>query len=193
MEIKLHAAKANKTNQPTNRSMKKSKRKSEQQFSSVQLNCLVMCDSLWPHGLQNVMASLSITNSWSLLKLISIETVMLSSHLMLCCPLLLQPSLFLSIRVSSNESVLCIRWPKYWSFNFSISPFSGKIDWFDLHTVQEVPRSLLWHHSSKASILWHSAFFIVQLLHPYITTGKTTALTIWPFVRKVLFKTLSLP
>ena len=123
----------------------------------------------------------------------SIESVMPSSHLMLCCPLLLQPSLFLSIRVSSNESVLCIRWPKYWSFSFSINPsneysalISYRMDWLDLLAVQGMLKSLLQQHSSKASILWHSAFFIVQLLHPYITTGKTIALTRQTFVGKLM-------
>ena len=127
-------------------------------------------------------ASLSITNSWSLLKLMSIESVMPSNHLILCHPLLLLPSIFPSIRVFSSESVLCIRWPKYWSF--SISPFnkysgliSFRIDWFDLLAVQGALKSLLQHHSSKASILLRSVFFIVQLSHPYMTTGKTIALT----------------
>ena len=124
-------------------------------------------------------ASLFITNSQSLLKLMSIELVMSSNHLILCCPLLLPPSIFPSIRVFSNESVLPIRWPKYWSFSFSISPSNeyswlisfGK-DWFDLE-VQGTLKSLLQHHSSKASILWLSAFFTVQLSHPYMTTEKT--------------------
>ena len=131
-------------------------------------------------------ASLSITNSWSLLKLMSIESVMQSSHLILCCPLLLLPSIFLSIRVFSNESALCIRWPKYWSFSFSICPpseYSGliyfRIDWFDLLAVQGTLKSLLQHHSSKASILQHSAFFMVQL-------WKNRSLTKWTFVRKVM-------
>ena len=125
-------------------------------------------------------ASLSITNSWSLLKLMSIESVMPSNHLILCRPLLLPPSIFLSIRVFSDESVLRIRWPKYWSFSFSISPsneYSGlisfRVDWLDLLTVQGTLKSLLQHHSSKASILRRSAFFIVQLSNPYMTTGKT--------------------
>ena len=129
-------------------------------------------------------ASLSITNSKSLLKLMSIESVMPSNCLILCCPLLLLPSIFPSIRVFSVESVLHIRWPKYWSFSFSISPsneYSGLIsfrrDWLDLLAVQRALKSLLQHHSSKASILWHSAFFIVQLSHPYMTTGETIALT----------------
>ena len=124
-------------------------------------------------------ASLSITNSWSLLKLMSIESVMSSSNPILCHPLLLQPSIFPSIRVFSNESVLCIRWPKYWSFSFSISPsneYSGlisfRMDWLDLCAVQGTLKSVLQHCSSKTSILPCSAFFIVQLSHPYMTTGK---------------------
>ena len=129
-------------------------------------------------------ASLSITNSWSLLKLKSIESVMPSNHLILCRPLLLLLSIFPSIRVFSNESVLCIRWPKYWSFSFSISPsneYSGLIslrtDWLDLLAVQGSLSSILQHHSLKASILWCSTFFIVQLPHPYMTTEKTITLT----------------
>ena len=136
-------------------------------------------------------ASLSITNSQSLPKLMSIESVMPSNHLILCCPLLL-PSIFPSISVFSNESVLHIRWPKYWSFSFSISPsteYSGlisfRIDWLDLFAVQGTLKTLLQHHSSKASILWCSAFFIVQLSHPYMSTGKTIALTRWTVVGKV--------
>ena len=127
---------------------------------------------------------LSITNSQSLLKLMPIELVMPSSHLILCCPLLLLHPIPPSIRVFSNESVLCIRWPKYWSFSFSISPsnehpglISFRLYWLDLLAVQGTLKSLLQHHSSKASIFWCSAFFIVQLSHPYMTTGKTTALT----------------
>ena len=123
----------------------------------------------------------------------SIESVMPSSHLILCCPLL-PPSIFPGIRVFSNESALCIRWPKYWSFDFSISPsneYSGliyfRIDWFDLHAVQGTLKSLLQHHSSKASILWSSAFFMVQLSNPYITTGKTIALIRQTFAGKVMF------
>ena len=126
------------------------------------------------------LASLSITNSRSLLKLMSIESVMPYKHLILCCPLLLLPSIFPSIRVFSQESILHIRWPKYWSFNFSISPsneYSGlislRMDWLDLLAVQGTLKSLLQHHSSKTSILWHSAYFIVPLSHPYMTTGKT--------------------
>ena len=128
--------------------------------------------------------SLSITNSWSL-KLMSIKQVIPSNHLILCYPLLLLPSLFPSTRIFSDESVLRIRQPKYWRFSFSISPsneYSGlisfRIDWLDLLAVQGILKSLLQHHSSKASIIWHSAFFIVQLSHPYMTIGKTIALTI---------------
>ena len=134
-------------------------------------------------------ASLSITNSRSLLKLMSIALVMPSNHLILGCPLLLPPSIFPSIRVLSNESVLHIRWPNYWSFSFSISPSiecsgltSFQMDWVDLLAVQGILKSLLQHHSSKASILWHSAFFIVQLSHPHMTTGKIIALSRWNFV-----------
>ena len=123
----------------------------------------------------------------------SIESVMSSNHLMFCHPLLLQPSIFPSIRVFSNESVLCIRWPKYWSFSFSIRPsnqYSGlisfRMDWLNLLVVQGTLKSLLQHHSSKAPILWRSAFFIVQLSHPYMTTGKIIALTRWTFAGKVM-------
>ena len=139
-------------------------------------------------------ASLSITNSWNLLKLMSIESVMPSNHLILCRPLLLPPSVFPSIRVSSNESVLCIRRPKYYSFSFSNSPsneYSGLISfwiaWLDLLAVQGTLKSLLQHHSSKASVLLCSAFFIVQLLYPYMTTRKTIALTRQTFVGKAIF------
>lgn len=138
-------------------------------------------------------ASLSITNSWSLLKLMSIELVMPSNHLILYRPLLLPPSIFPSIRVFSNESVLHIRWPKYWSCSFSISPsneYSGlisfRIDWLDLLAAQGTLKSLLQHHSAKASILWCSAFFIVQLSHQHMTTGKTIALTRQTFAGKVM-------
>ena len=138
-------------------------------------------------------ASLFITNSRSLLKLMSMESVMPSNHLILCHPLLLLPLIFSSIRVFSNESDLHIGWPKYWSFSFSISPskeYSGlisfRIDWLNLLSVQGTLISLLQHHSSKASILLHSAFFIVQFSHPYMTTGKTIALTRWTFVSKVM-------
>ena len=138
-------------------------------------------------------ASLSITNSQSLPKLTSFESVMPSNHLILCHPLILLPSIFPSIRVFSNESALLIRWPKYWSFSFTISPsnehpglISFRMDWLDLLAVQGTLKSLLQHHSSKASILWCSAFFIVHLSHPYMTTGKTIALTRRTFVGKVM-------
>ena len=138
-------------------------------------------------------ASLSITNSWSSLKLTSIESVMPSSHLILCHPLLLLPSIPPSIRVFSNESTLRMRWPKYWSFSLNISPsnehpglVSFRVDWLDLLAVQGTLKSLLQHHSSKASILQSSAFFTVQPSHPYMTTGKTIALTRWAFVGKVM-------
>ena len=153
------------------------------QFSSAQsLSCVLLFATPWTAAHQ---ASLPITNSRSLLKLMSIEFVRASNHLILHCPLLLLPSIFPSIRVFSNESILCIRWPKYWSFSFSISPsneYSGLIsfrrNWLDLLAVQGTLKSLLQHqHSSKASILQHSAFLTVQLSYPYITTGKTIALT----------------
>ena len=138
-------------------------------------------------------ASLSIANSWSLLKLMSIESVMPFSHLILCDSLLFLPPILPSIRVFSNESTLCMSWPKYWSFSFNISPsnehpglISFMMDWFDLFDVQGTLNSLLQHHSLKASILWCSAFFMVQLSHPYMTTGKTTALTTLTFVSKVM-------
>ena len=138
-------------------------------------------------------ASLSITNSWSPPKPMPMESVMAPNHLILCRPLLLLPSIFPSIRVFPNESVLCIKWPNYWSFSFSISPsneYSGliffRIDWFDRLAVQETLKSLLQHHSSKASILQCSAFFIVQLSHPYMTTRKIIALTVRIFVGKVM-------
>src|SRR5574342_576561 len=158
---------------------------------SVQsLSCVRLFATPWTAAHQ---ASLSITNSRSSLKLMSIELVMPSSHLILCNPLLLLPSIFPSIRVFSNELVLHIRWPKYCSFSFNISPaneYSGlisfRIDWLDLLAVQGTLKSLLQHHSSKVSVLWHSAFFIVQLSHPYMTIGKTIALTRWTFVGKVM-------
>jgi len=138
-------------------------------------------------------ASLSITNPWRLLKFMSIESVIPSNNLILCCPFLLPPSIFPSIRGFSNESVLLIRWPKCWSFSFSISlsnEYSGlvffRMDWLDLLAVQGTLKSLLQHHSSKASILQCSAFFIVQLSHPYMTTGKTIPLNRWTFVGKVM-------
>ena len=145
-------------------------------------------------------ASLSITNSRSLLKLMSIESVILSSQLLLCHPLLLTPSIFSSIRVFSNESVLCIRWPKFWSFSFNISPsneYSGlisfRMNWLDLLAAQGLLKSLFQHHSPKASILWHFAFFIVQLSHPYMTTGKNIVLTRWTFNDKVMSLLLNMP
>ena len=161
------------------------------QFSSVQpLSRVRLFGTPWTAARQ---ASLSITNSRSLLKLMSIESVMPSNHLMLCPLLHLLPSIFPGIRVFSRQSVLCIRWPKYWSFSFSISPFneysgliSFRMDWLDLLAVQGPLKSLLQHHSSKASILQHSAFFIVQLSHPYMTTGNIIALTRWAFVGKVI-------
>ena len=138
-------------------------------------------------------ASLSITNSQSLFKLMSMESVMPSNYLILCCLLLLLPSIFPSIRVFSSELALCIRWTKYWSFGFSISPsneqsglISLRIDWFDLLAVQGTLKSILQHHSYKASILQLSPFFMVQLSHPYMTTGKTIALSRWIFVSKVM-------
>ena len=139
-------------------------------------------------------ASLSVTNSQSLLKFMSIESVMPTNHLILCCPLLLPPSIFLSISLFSNESVLHIRWLNYWSFSFSISPsneyselISFRMGWLDLLAVQGTLKSLLQHQNSKTSILWHSAFFIVQLSHLDMTTGKTIPLTRWTFVDKVMF------
>ena len=163
----------------------------KQSFSSVQLLSRVqLFVTPWTAACQ---ASLSITNSQSFLKLMSIELMMPSNHLILCCPVLLLPSIFPSSRIFSNESVLRIRWPKCWSFSFNISPsneYSGLISfrmhWFDLLAVQGTLKSLLQHHSSKASVLWHSAFFIVQVSHPYMTTGKTIALTRWTFVGKVM-------
>ena len=152
----------------------------------------VVSDSLQPH-VAACQASLSITNSQSLPKLMSIKSVMASNHLILCRPLLCLPSIFPNIRVFSNESALRIRWPKYWSFSFNISPsneqpglISFRMDWLDLLAVQGTLKSLLQHHSSKASILLCSAFFIVHLSHPYMTTGKTIALTRWTFVDKVM-------
>ena len=161
---------------------------------SVQFSCSVVSDSLWPHGLQHtrlpcpsstpgVYPNSCPLGQWCHPTISSSVTR----------PLLLLPSIFSSIRVFSNESALCIRWPKYWSFSFNISPsneqpglISFRMDWLDLLAVQGTPKSLLQHHSSKASILWHSAFFIVQLSHPYVTTGKTIALTRWTFVGKVM-------
>ena len=159
---------------------------------TVQFSCSVVSDSVtpWTAACQ---ASLSITNSRSLLKLMSIESVMPSNHLILCRPLFLLPSIFPSIRVFSNKSALLIRWPKFWSFSFNISPsnehlglISFRMDWLDLLAVQGTLKSLLQHHSSKTSMVRCSAFFIIQLSHPYVTTGKTTALTRRTFVDKVI-------
>ena len=151
-----------------------------------------MSDSVTP-WITARQASLSITSSRSSLRLTSIESVMPSSHLILCRPLLLLPPIPPSIRLFSNESTLHMRWPKYWSFSFSVIPskehsglISFRMDWLDLLAVQGTLKNLLQHHSSKASILQHSAFFIVQLSHPYMTTGKTIALTRWSFVDKVM-------
>ena len=150
-----------------------------------------MSDSLQPHAA--LQASLPITTSQGSHKLMSIESVMPSNHLILCRPLLLLPSIFPSIRVFSNESVFHIRWPKYWSFSFNISPFkehpglvSFRMNWLDLLAVQGTLKSLLQHHSSKASSLQHSVFFTVQFSHPYMTTGKTIALTRQTLVGKVM-------
>ena len=158
--------------------------------SKVQFSHVRIFATPWTEAHQ---ASLSITNSWSLLKLMSIESVTPSNNFILCHPLLLPPSIFPSIRVFFNESVLHIRWSKYWSFSFSISPsneYSGlisfRMDLLDLLAVQGTLKSLLQHHSSKALILQHSAFFMVQFSHPYMTTGKTIALTRWTFVGKVM-------
>jgi len=163
----------------------------ESGYSSVQsLSCVRLFVTPWTAARQ---ASLSITNSQSLPKLISIELVMPSNHLILCCPLLLLLSILPSIRVFSSESVLHMKWPKYWSFSLNISSsnehsglLSLRIDWLDLIAVQGTLKSILQHHSLKASILRRSAFFIVQLSHPYMTTGKTIALTRWTFVGKVM-------
>ena len=159
------------------------------QFSSVTQSCLTFCDPI-----DCCTTGLPVYHQLpGLLKLMPIKLVMPSNHLILCRPLLLLSSIFPSIRVFSSESFLCIRWPKYWSFSFSISPsneYSGlislQIDWFDLLALQGTLKSLLQHHNSKASILWHSAFFIAQLSHPYMTTGKTIDLSRWSFVGKVI-------
>ena len=157
---------------------------------SVQLSHVRLFANPWTAACQ---ASLSTTNSWSLLKLMSIESVMPCNHLILCHPLLLPPSIFPSIRVFSNESVLFIRWPKYWSFSFSISPsneysetISFRMDCLDLLAVQGILKSLFKHHSSKASILQCSTLFMTRLSHPYMTTGKTIALTRRTFIGKVV-------
>ena len=156
---------------------------------SVQFSRSFMSDSLWPHEPQHARPPWSITNSRSPPKPMSIELVMPSNHLILCCLLLLPPSIFPRIRVFSNESALRMRWPKYWSFKFNITPsnenpgvISFRMDWLDLLAVQGTLKSLLQNHSSKASVLRHSAFNIVQLSHPYMTTGKTIALTRRTFV-----------
>ena len=161
-------------------------------FNSVQFSHSSMSNSLRPHGLQHSRPPCPSPTP-GVYSHMSIESVMPSNHLILCRPLLLLPSIFPSIRVFSNESDLHIRWPKYWSFSFSLSPsseYSGlisfRIDWLDLLAVQGTLKSLLQHHSSKASILWFSAFFTVQLSHPYMTTGKTIALSRWTFVGKVM-------
>ena len=165
------------------------------QFCSVTQSCPTLCDPMTVA----CQASLSITNSQSLLKFMSIQSGMPSNHIILCHPLLLLPSIFPSMRVFSSESVLCIRWPKYWSFSFIVSPFSEysgliscRMDWLDLLEVQGTLKSLLQHHSSKASILLCLAFFIVHLSHPYMTTGKTIALTRWTFVEKVMSPLLNM-
>ena len=159
-------------------------------YSVQSLSCVLLFATPWTAARQ---ASLSITNSWSLLKCMSIELVKLSNHLILCCPFLLLSSVLPSIRVFSSESVFCIRGPKYWSFSFSISSskeYSGlisfRMDWLDLFAVQGTPKSLLQHHSSKASILLCSAFFTVQLSHPYMTPGKTIASTKMDLCWKVM-------
>ena len=147
-------------------------------------------ETLWTTALP---ASLSITNSWSLLKLMSLKSVMPSNHLILCCPLFFFPSIFPSIRVFSSESVLCIKWPKYWSVSYRISlsnEYSGlisfRIGWFELLAIQAALKSLLQNHSSKSSVLQCSAFFIVKHSHPYMTTEKTITLIRWTFVGKVM-------
>ena len=161
-----------------------------QHFCFVQfLSCVWLSATPWTAAGFSVLPI-----SRSLLRFMSIEWMMSSNHLILCCALLLLPLILPSIRVFSNESALHIRWPKYWSFCFNISPsndniqgwFPFRIDWFDLHAVQGTLKSLLQHHSSKASLLWRSAFFIVQLSHPYMTNGKTVTLTRWTFVGKVM-------
>ena len=161
-------------------------------LTSVQFSCSVMSNSFWPMESSH-QASLSTTNSWSWLKLMSIKSVMPFNHLILCNLHLLLPSVFPSITVFSNESALCFRWPKYWSFSFSISLsneyselISFRIDWLECLAVQGTLKSLLQHNSSKPSVLQHSAFFIVQVSHPYMTTGKTMAITRWTFVGKVM-------
>ena len=166
-------------------------------MTCVQPNSVQLLSHIWLFATPwtaTCQASMSITNTQSLLKLMSIELLMPSNHFILCCPLLLPPSIFPSIRIFSNESFLHIRWPRYWNFSFNISPcseyswlISFRMDWFDLLAVQETLKSFLQHPSSKTSILWNSAFFIVQLSHPYMTpTGKTKALTRRTFIGKVM-------
>ena len=160
-----------------------------------------LCPTLWDPCTIASQASTSFTISWSLLQLMSIELVKLFNHLILCSPFLLLLSIFPSIRVFCNVSALCIRWSKYWSFSFSASTsneyselISFRIDWFGLLAVQETPKSLLQYHNWKATILWGSGFYIIQLSHAYMTTGKIIVLTIWTFVSKVMclfFNTLS--
>ena len=159
------------------------------QFSSVAQSCPTICNPMN----QSTPASLSITNSWSLPKPMSIGSVMPSNHIILCHHLLLLPSVFPSINAFSNDSAFRMRWPKYWSFSFNISPFnehpgliSFRVDWLELLAVQRTLKNLLQHHSAKASILRRSAFFTVQLSHPYMTTGKIIALTRWIIVDKVM-------
>ena len=163
------------------------------QFSSVSVQLLSHVWLFATPWIAARQASLSITNSWSSLRLTPIESVMPSNHLILCCSLLLLPPIPPSLRVFPNESTLHMRWPKYWSFNFNISPskeilglISFRMDWLDLLAVQGTLKSALQHHSSKASILRRSAFFTVQHSHPYTTTGKTITLTRWTFVGKVM-------
>ena len=152
-----------------------------------------MSGSLWPHGLQHAMPLCPSPTPGVYPNSCPFESVMPSNHLILCHPLLLLPSIFPSFRVFSNESALCFKWPKYWSFSFNISPsnensglISFRMDWLDLLAVQETLKHLLQHHSSKASVLQHSGFFVVQLSYPYMTTGKNLALTRWTFVGKVI-------
>ena len=165
--------------------------KASHTVSSVQFSSWVMSDSLWPHGLQH--ARLPCPSPIFGVCSNSCPSSQWSNYLIFCCPLLLLPSIFPSIRGFSNESIICIRWPKYWSFSFNISnsnEYSGlisfRIDWFDLLEVQGTLKSLFQYHSSKASTLWCSAYFIVQLSRPYMTTRKTIALTRWMFVSKVM-------
>ena len=161
--------------------------------SVSQFSRSVVSEPLWAHGMQHARPSCPSPSPGACSNSCPLMMVMPSNHLILCHPLLLLPSIFPSIRVFSSESVLHIRWPKYWSFSFSISPssehpglISFRMDWLDLLAVQGTLKSLLQHHSSEASVLWHSGFFIVQLSHPNMITGKTIALTRWTFVGKVM-------